>query len=371
MGQISAARKKRTRSAHAPVSLGGTTREDLPYPNVYYPNHYGTFFAFAESESTEPVVCACARDPIENLLALQQIVPPPRNVDPRRMAKLDNWYFPNVITEGSMQSDAEGIGSLRFVEGLCHRCNLVPPTLRYCHEMYGTRFIQHFGWYVNQAYLRLGIRPMSLQFLPDVCPPELQELIARAQDSNLNFQQEEKRLMEIASGPARDDIAPHEITYWRNVREEEAQEMVSLRRKAARATRAVTKKVENIVREEFGFRKVGEAWVSETLLFQLVSRIFPDMDILRHHRPDWMEGLELDIFIPSAGLTFEYQGQQHFHPVEAWGGEKALEELRERDRRKAALCEAKGITLVEFLYTEPLTEEHVRHRLEEEGWDNS
>jgi hypothetical protein len=233
--------------------------------------------------------------------------------------------------------------------------------------MYGTRFIQHFGWYVNQEYLRLGIMPVSLRFLDDVCPPEFQELIRRANELSQAFQEEERRLMDIASGPAGQGIAPDEITYWRNVREEEAQEMISLRRKSARATRRVTKRIENIVRAEFGFKKVGEAWVSETLLFQLVSRILRDCNVVRHYRPEWLDGLELDIYVPSLNLALEYQGQQHFHPVPAWGGEEALMELKERDRKKASICSERNVRLVTFHYTEPLTEEHVRLRVEETG----
>jgi hypothetical protein len=356
-----------SKSTRAPVSLGSTSREALPFPIVFYPNHYGTFFAFAEDDASDPALCACTRPLIENLLRLKEITPAVSNSDPGRMTLLDSWFFPNVIAERSMRSETGVPSGLLFVEGLCHRCNLVPPTLRYCHEMYGTKFIQHFGWYVNQAYLRLGIKPMSLEFLPDTCPQEFQDLIQRSRVANLDFQKEQKRLMDLASGPARKDIGPDEITYWRNVKDEDAQRMILLRRQAARATRAVTKKVENIVREEFGFKKVGEAWVGETLLFQLVARIFHDREVLRHYRPDWMEGLELDIYVPSMNLALEYQGQQHFNPVKAWGGEKALKELKERDRRKVSICKERGVSLVAYHYTEPLTEEYVLFRLEEVG----
>jgi hypothetical protein len=46
-------------------------------------------------------------------------------------------------------------------------------------------------------------------------------------------------------------------------------------------------------------------------------------------------------------------------------------DLQERDRRKAALCKEEGITLVDYHYTEPLTEEHVWRRLKEEGYENA
>ena len=83
--------------------------------------------------------------------------------------------------------------------------------------------------------------------------------------------------------------------------------------------------------------------------------------IIRHHRPNWLDRLELDIFLPDLKLAFEYQGQQHFHAIKAWGGEKALKDLQERDKKKAHLCHQNGITLITIDYTEPLTDEYLRH----------
>jgi hypothetical protein len=61
----------------------------------------------------------------------------------------------------------------------------------------------------------------------------------------------------------------------------------------------------------------------------------------------------------------EYQGQQHYHPISIWGGEKAFLALQARDARKRTLCKELGITLIEIDYTESLTEESVSKRLQE------
>jgi hypothetical protein len=127
-----------------------------------------------------------------------------------------------------------------------------------------------------------------------------------------------------------------------------------------RASRVLSKKIENIVREEFGYKKVGERWTSETLLYQIAGCVYPNQEILRHHRPDWLNGLELDIFLPNLNLGIEYQGQQHFHPIDAWGGEEALKNVQERDARKAQICKDKGVTLITIDYTEPLTPEYLQ-----------
>jgi len=349
--------RKRRKAKRPPVSLGGTALEDLPLPLVYYPPHYGTFMALAEDGSSTPALCACCESAVTNLLRLS---------DTYGYASL-RGYFPEVMIDKSAVHLAVPFTSLRFEQGLCHRCTGAVPSLLYCHPVYGGRFMQQFGWYVNQEYLRLGISPLLGPFLPDVCPPELQEDIRLAVSAMREHREEYDRLMAIVQGPKREDIGDDEITYWSNVRMGEAEDLIRLRRLAARKTTAFTKKVENIARQKLGFRKVGEGWVSETSLSRIVQELLPGQVIQRHARPDWLEGLELDIYLPELGLAIEYQGQQHFHPIEAWGGQEALEKLQERDARKAGICNERGIRLTTVDYTEPLTREHIRHVLQSSG----
>lgn len=323
-------KKRPKKVAPPPVSLGTTAREPLPYPFVYYPNHYGVFFGFAKDESSPVVMCACCNPAVENYLRLKTMLPEVRYAEPLMEAPLSNKLFPDAIAEASNKYPQAPLNSIRFEERLCHRCNLVKPTLRYCHEMYGEQFMQYYGWYVKQAYFRLGIFPSVIvnesmyTYLPDICPEEYQVDInaLRAAQSEYNAERE-----------------------------------------TARVRRTFTKKIEDIVRQEFGFRKVGEGWVSETMLFQILHRILPEQEVIRHYHPDWLEGLELDIYFPALQLAFEYQGQQHFHPIRTWGGQKGLEVLRNRDARKAEICKRLGVCLVTIDYTEPLTEEYIRKNL--------
>lgn len=352
------------KAAKNPVSLGAVVRENLPYPMVYYPNHYGTFFAFGKDESSEATLCLCCKSAIENLIRLEQENPRPHNVYPLRRAVFSSQFFPNIIANIPLKCKSDPLEDLCFVKGLCHRCNLITPSLRYCHVMYGGEFIQHYGWFLNQEYLRLGIYPMWFFYLRDVCLPEHQADI----DSYKKAKEEYERLSNLASGPNRDDIAPDEITCWHNVKMGEEKEMVKLRRIASKKGRVFTTKIENIVRQEFGFRNVGEAWVSETVLYQIVTRLLVNQEMLRHHRPDWLEGLELDIYVPALKLAFEYQGQQHFHPIDRWGGVQGLQDLQTRDAYKAKLCESLGINLITVDYTEPLTENYIYEILKGIGY---
>jgi len=239
--------------------------------------------------------------------------------------------------------------------------------------MYGAQFIQGFGWYVNQAFYRLGVTPRAKRkgsadvdtvylghsALDEVCPEDLLQLVERERNVTEEYQQELERLNALVAGPDREDTGPDEVTFWHNVKLQEADNYTRLRRQAAQAERAVTMFVENLVRQEFGFRKVGEGWVSEALLSKLISRLLPEHEVIRHHRPQWLEGLELDIYVPNLRLGIEYQGQQHFHAVEAWGGQTALARVQKSDARKLELCRLAGVSLLTVDYTEPLTEEYV------------
>lgn len=61
----------------------------------------------------------------------------------------------------------------------------------------------------------------------------------------------------------------------------------------------------------------------------------------------------------SERLAIEYQGQQHFDPVDLFGGDEALAKTQARDSRKRALLSAEGVRLFEWRYDLPVTSENV------------
>jgi hypothetical protein len=123
--------------------------------------------------------------------------------------------------------------------------------------------------------------------------------------------------------------------------------------------------IESEVRQKFGHKKVGEAWTSETILYNIVCSLFPGARIYRHYRPDFLQGLELDIFIDDFKLAIEYQGIQHFEPIEHWGGERSLRELEERDKQKKRICDSLRIRLIYFTYDEDLSNDLVFSKLKD------
>ena len=91
---------------------------------------------------------------------------------------------------------------------------------------------------------------------------------------------------------------------------------------------------ENKVRDILSVRHIGEGWVSETLLYRLVATMFAEYQVIREATPDWLGKQRLDIFIPDLNIAIEYQGEQHYRPVELFGGNEGFKKTRERDRIK-------------------------------------
>ncbi|MCD0474038.1 hypothetical protein LPB87_06480 [Flavobacterium sp. EDS] len=305
---------------HSPTQL-----ESLPLPYVHYPQHYGTFISFSEKQNSEQYICSCSEQALINYFILTDSL----SDDKKEITDIP-WKppFPDDLTK-KIKPKKRIDDIFKFLPKLCHRCNMATPTLRWCHEMYGGNFKQYYGWYIQLASLKLGFR--NFTFISEICPSEIVEKLKLSKKifiDNPTFDNEEERIL------------------------------------AVKCYKELEKLPENETRTEFGFRKIGEGWVSETILFHLVSNAFPFCTIERNIRPYWLDNLELDIYLPSKNIAFEYQGQQHFYPIKAWGGDKAFERLRKRDARKKQLCAQLGIILIEIDYTEPLTLDYLKKKIQ-------
>lgn len=53
------------------VALRSPTQlENLPFPYVHYPQHYGTFISFSEKRNSEQYLCLCAEQALTNYFEL-------------------------------------------------------------------------------------------------------------------------------------------------------------------------------------------------------------------------------------------------------------------------------------------------------------
>lgn len=104
-------------------------------------------------------------------------------------------------------------------------------------------------------------------------------------------------------------------------------------------------------------------WIHEKLLLKIIEDLYPDCTVLYHYRAQWLENLELDIYIEDFKIGIEYQGIQHYQVIKHWGGVDGLKQRQNNDIRKKKLCVANGVTLIYFDYTEPITNTYVKNKI--------
>lgn len=64
------------------------------------------------------------------------------------------------------------------------------------------------------------------------------------------------------------------------------------------------------------------------------------------------KNLSYDFYIPKYNLLIEVQGEQHYMPIEIFGGQAKFEYQQEHDRRKREYAKTHGYTLLEIKYDE-------------------
>ncbi len=302
--------------------------ENLPLSFVHYPSN-GAFFGFSEDIDSEIYFCECQKDAIYNYIALRQL---PSNIkyEGPRSYPLGAEAFPLDISERSQYwGNNLVVDFLKFKKNICFRCNNVIP-----EKDFGRNgiFMNKYGWYVKEEYYRLGIDTYRHTVLPNHCQHSIY-----TQMKNYYEELNSKHFTIFDTDFSLPSQPPHE------------------------------REIENFVREKFGYKHIGEGWISEGILYDIVKNIYPNEEIIRHHRPLWLDRLELDIFLPNKKLAFEYQGIQHYQPIEHWGGEEQFKIRVEHDSRKKRLCKEHDITLVCIDYDEPLNEQYVKHKIKVMG----
>ena len=99
----------------------------------------------------------------------------------------------------------------------------------------------------------------------------------------------------------------------------------------------IIKEAEDLYRIDNGMPKIGEGWISETELFYKLKTRFKEHKVIHHGNPKWLGRQHLDIFFPKLNIGIEYQGLQHYEPIDFFGGIEAFLKSEERDLRKKEL----------------------------------
>ncbi|MFT7330975.1 MAG: hypothetical protein ACI848_001048 [Roseivirga sp.] len=126
--------------------------------------------------------------------------------------------------------------------------------------------------------------------------------------------------------------------------------------------RFLLRDLENLLRVENGLPKVGEGWISETILYQKIKEKFPNQIIVQHGKLKWLGLQHFDVHFPELNIAVEYQGIQHQKPIDFFGGEQAFIKNQERDNRKKQLCIENNCNLL-YVYPEDDMNEFVEKLL--------
>lgn len=73
--------------------------------------------------------------------------------------------------------------------------------------------------------------------------------------------------------------------------------------------------------------------------------------------------LRFDFYIPLLNLCIEYDGRQHFIPIDIWGGEDSLKENQLRDQMKNDYCQRNDINLLRINYKEKDIDSVLKERI--------
>ena len=90
--------------------------------------------------------------------------------------------------------------------------------------------------------------------------------------------------------------------------------------------------------------------------------------VLYQYRPFFLKSekgqMSYDVFICGLNIAIEYQGKQHFEPVELFGGEDSYKKQVVRDKLKWKLSKENNITLVYINYLDDISSVLIREKID-------
>ena len=110
-------------------------------------------------------------------------------------------------------------------------------------------------------------------------------------------------------------------------------------------------------------------WVTEELVLKLTKKLYKQYTVIYQYKPFFLRSsfggqMSYDIYIQDLKVAIEYQGKQHFEPVDFFGGKEVFEKGRIRDEEKRILSKEHGIKLVYINFDEVITPELIKCRVE-------
>lgn len=106
-------------------------------------------------------------------------------------------------------------------------------------------------------------------------------------------------------------------------------------------------KAEKEYRISKGLNPVAEKWKQEQYLLDNLRLSFPKTVVIGQGSPKWLELQRFDVWFPEHGIAVEYNGLQHYEPVEFFGGKEGYLDNIRRDELKRKKCIENNVKLIE------------------------
>lgn len=365
------------------ISFGNevTFEPHLPRPWVKYPPMGGIVCTFADHEQGSFVACFCSKRPLQNL---QRILDSPisrSELNQREYGGLttDPWNWTvNELFRSESESNPVDLNSYAYIDGICHQCRRQLPlrqTATSPHHSLDAHF-NFWNTYLLQEFLRWGLRDNCIYrgySLEDQMDEEVLSLFKELREKNEIYEalEQQKNLIR------RNTVYPQPVWLLRSNSFEKKQAELATRIEAHESNKNARLReihflhsqirgvIVSKVRSSFNLPESGFGSIGEEKLFMVVQNMFPDQKVEHNVRPPWLQGLEIDVWLPEKFIGFEFQGEQHFNPIEHWGGEESLKNLQERDRKKSEIFKSMGYTLITVNFNDPIDEKFLRSKLDQ------
>ena len=98
------------------------------------------------------------------------------------------------------------------------------------------------------------------------------------------------------------------------------------------------------------------AWLYANKLNFVREKTFSDLKAYKSRKK-----LRFDFFLPGLNILIEYDGQQHFKPVDCWGGDEAFKALILNDHQKNLWALDNGFMLIRISFSDEDEIEKIRN----------
>lgn len=306
---------------------------DIEYPYLYSPGR--TFFGQSKQIGGDIYICSCMKTSIQNFLNIKYLH---GNYMNRNSTPLDVEFFPLEVAKKSITNFKDPIGAISFLDKICPVCQGV---------IIGPKS-PIFSLYVDQYIYANGISFFHDKYIKE-CPEDFKSVFDRI---NKVAKYYNKKL--IVSG--------YSTSYMYNLLSEQEKEELYHN---TRERYYFKNSFKNEIRKRMGFKAIGETLVSESTLFSILDKRFKGYTTFKHYHPPILQGLELDYYIAELKIGFEYQGKQHFEPIEHFGGAEKLKKQQQNDKLKLERCNNSGIFIIYINYYDSLEESHINEIINE------